>query len=126
MVAMCRMANREAVKAANAARRAESGRVVLEACRRLQGVRELTAAVLAEETGYGLDTCRHRRDELATAGLIERTWRDLSARGGRRDLGRTSKDALVIRARTAKVREAKRRIGGGPVPMSLLVQILPA
>ena len=126
MVALNRKANIDAIRAANAARRAESGRVVLEACHRLKGVRELTAAALAEETGYGLDTCRTRRDELAAAGLIEPTWRDFSARGVRCDLGRTAKDAPVIRARTAKVRAVKRTIGGGPVPMDVLIQILPA
>jgi hypothetical protein len=126
MVAMNREANVTATREAGARRRAESRRAVLEACRRLKGVRPLTASALSEETGFGLDTCRTCRGELLKAGLIEMDWRDLSARGRREELGLTAKDRPVIRKRIAKVAAVKRLFGDEPIPLSILVQILPA
>jgi len=125
MVAVKKRTNVEAIRAAGAARVEASRRAVLEACRRLGGVRELTPAVLAEATGLGPDTCRVRRDELAKAGVIARTWRDMSSRAPGRELGGSVKDRPVVQARIAKVREAKRRFDGGPIPPHVLVQILP-
>lgn len=117
---MNRDANREATRVAANAVRARNRDAVLAACRRPG---ESTAAALASATGLSEKTCLAFRAELLAAGLIEKTWGD---RGRRGEFGLSPKDGPAIRARTARVRAAKRRLGGLPLPLEVLAQILPA